>query len=159
MPAYTRLRFLNFLALIFLASCDGTTTPIVLATNVPTGTVVVQATATQEIFRDCGFGAFAEVWIDENENGVWDPGEPPLAGVTVTENGGAVSARGKTNANGRALVDSGLQGCPIPTMHVYVSTPPGFRATTPDILPRLLCFGRGRATCYGCARRVRRAGA
>ncbi len=75
------------------------------------------------------------VWIDSNQNGVPDPGEPGIAGVTVSliDESGAVIAQQVTDATGAYLFEGLLPGTytvrvdrdSIPAGLVPVSDPDG----------------------------------
>lgn len=65
------------------------------------------------------------VWHDVNGNGVQEPGEPGIAGVTVTL-GGAASATTTTDANGAYR----FGGLAAGSYTVTVAAPAGFVATT-----------------------------
>ena len=45
------------------------------------GCVPLAATATPDVLADCFQSATAVAWLDENGDGVWDDGEPPLHGI------------------------------------------------------------------------------
>lgn len=88
---------------------------------------------------DFGFGPYAQigdfVWEDINGNGIQDPGEPGIAGVTVTltppagvdlGNGPGVPINTVTDAFGYYLFDS----LPPGQYTVTVTTPGGFVPTT-----------------------------
>jgi hypothetical protein len=89
---------------------------------------------------DCFFAGTARAWIDENENGIWDPDELPLPGVRffvddikneLTNVGDAASS----NEDGEAVVYVWLPGCPRVRFEIYATPPPGYRLTTQPRIP------------------------
>jgi LPXTG-motif cell wall-anchored protein len=72
------------------------------------------------------------VWLDSNANGIQDPGEPGIAGVTVmlTNTATGVTTIAVTNDNGKYLF-SALAGGTYTVQVVLSTVPPGHTATTP----------------------------
>jgi streptogramin lyase len=88
---------------------------------------------------DCAWYASVEAWVDENANGIWDEGEPPLEGVEFhvddvlngyTNMGNAIS-----DWKGIARISLWLPGCPKARFEVYAEPPTGYRLTTDARLP------------------------
>ncbi|MEJ2209702.1 MAG: hypothetical protein P8129_11775 [Anaerolineae bacterium] len=85
---------------------------------------------------DCEWVGSGQAWVDENADGMHDPGEPPLAGVTLHAsdvrngvwNSGGPSV---TNWKGEATLWTFLPGCPRVKMEVRADVPEGYRLTTP----------------------------
>lgn len=71
------------------------------------------------------------VWLDSNENGVQDPGEMPVADVTVTlyRGDGTVDATTTTNAAGRYLFDD----LPPASYSIGFTAPAGYRFTAQTV--------------------------
>ncbi len=85
---------------------------------------------------DCIKDLRAWAWVDENENGVWDQDEVPLADVDF-------NFAGRTNSKGLAQGYVMYGGCnptcdcgPPPTIEVYPVIPEGYRLTTPSAKSR-----------------------
>ncbi len=85
---------------------------------------------------DCVWYDTAKAWIDENENGVWDSNEQPLAGVRFVvddirnaypEVGEAIS-----DEQGKAQLTVSLPGCPTVEFEISAQPPEGYQATTPS---------------------------
>jgi streptogramin lyase len=79
----------------------------------------------------------AKTWIDENQNGVWDPGEKPLENVLfyiddVRNNYQKVGGRSISNLNGEAGLYVWLPGCPDASFEIYPEVPNGYKLTTPE---------------------------
>ena len=95
-------------------------------------------------FTGCGSGDClwydeAGAWIDENQNGVWDNNESPLAGVQfyvddIRNNYQDVGAQAISDENGRARLSVWLPGCPDVKFEISAKPPEGFQLTTPDRL-------------------------
>ena len=67
------------------------------------------------------------VWYDQNADGVQDPGEPGIAGVTATLSGAAAGTSDSAGADGFYPVFSGLVAGDYA---VAAACPAGFFATT-----------------------------
>ncbi|OWK40626.1 hypothetical protein FRUB_05545 [Fimbriiglobus ruber] len=108
------------------------TNPIVLGLPGQNPDTVGSVTGGANLQQDFGLyqpmsvGNF--VWQDTNNNGVVDPGEPGLAGVTVTllDGSGNVIATTTTNAQGGYLFTNLDAG----TYQVRVTTPAGYTSST-----------------------------
>lgn len=83
---------------------------------------------------DCAWGGMASAWVDMNNNGMRDPGDPPLPGVTFhvndTLNGYSDVGFSDSSSNwkGEAGLTVWLPGCPEAEFEVYADTPAGYRA-------------------------------
>jgi streptogramin lyase len=77
---------------------------------------------------DCWSIRTVQTWIDQNQNGVWDPGEVPLENVKVSRIGSLPTF---TNAKGETQVISGLTSCPPGAFQIAVEPPANYRLTTP----------------------------
>ena len=79
------------------------------------------------------------VWFDANANGVFDPGEQPLARVKVYATGGFGEDERFTDEEGKAsVVQLAPPDCFLNCFNdftVVVETPPGYKPTTPTTLP------------------------
>jgi len=112
-------------------------TPIVTVqtTSMIAPTAPPPPTRTPEVFRDCAWLGLAETWLDANENGVREGGEPSLPGVTIVASDGRVVLSEATGADGRVELRTGLRSCTDPGLVVAVTVPPGYRLTTAATLP------------------------
>lgn len=83
---------------------------------------------------DCDWYGKVFTWIDVNEDGVFQQGEPPLPGVNLVVNdirnkyGGV--ATGVTNSKGEAKLDVFLPGCPDVEFEIMTDVLAGYRLTT-----------------------------
>lgn len=82
---------------------------------------------------DCAWSGIAKAWVDMNNNGMRDPGDPPLPGVTFhvndTLNGYPdVGDSSPSDWKGEAGLTVWLPGCPKAKFEVYADTPTGYRA-------------------------------
>jgi hypothetical protein len=89
---------------------------------------------------DCAWWNEAEAWVDENQNGVWDDGEKPLAGVQfiiddIRNNLQDVGEEAISGEDGKAALSVWLPGCPTVEFEISAKPPDGFQATTPDRVP------------------------
>lgn len=88
---------------------------------------------------DCIWDATGEAWVDENANGIWDEGEPPLEGVEFHVddilNGHADVGRATSDWDGKANISVWLPGCPKARFEVYAEPPSSYRLTTDVRLP------------------------
>jgi hypothetical protein len=97
-----------------------------------------------EVTADCGWDAVAKAWLDKNQNGKWDPTEPPLGGVRffvddTLNHFTKVGRQAVSNHAGQADVSVWLPGCPSVEFEVYAKPPEGYLPTTP---PRIEAKGR-----------------
>ena len=86
---------------------------------------------------DCAWYDEASAWVDENQNGVWDPEEEPLAGVEfiiddVRNKYQDVGDEAISNEEGKAQLSVWLPGCPSVEFEISAKPPEGFQPTTPD---------------------------
>ncbi len=115
----------------YTATVDVTTVPAGHAPS--TATSVSHTLAPDEDFLDADFGFLPLgsigdfVWLDLDGDGVQDPGEPGIAGVTVNLNGPGGPQSATTNADGLYL----FTGLAAGEHAVEVVGPAGFTATTP----------------------------
>jgi hypothetical protein len=82
---------------------------------------------------DCEWDAGVETWVDANENGIWDAGEPPLPDVKCSlESHNAVFATDAiSNEQGRGHLHMMLAGCPNEVVVlIYVLPPPNYHLAT-----------------------------
>jgi len=82
---------------------------------------------------DCIWDATAQAWVDVNRNGIRDPSDPPLPGVTFHVNDTLneypdVGDSRPSNWKGEAGLSVWLPGCPKAEFEVYADTLPGYRA-------------------------------
>jgi uncharacterized repeat protein (TIGR01451 family)/LPXTG-motif cell wall-anchored protein len=92
-----------------------------------------QASASTNVSQVAASGIIGDtVWLDSNANGIQDPGEPGIAGVTVmlTNTATGVTTIAVTNDNGKYLF-SALAGGTYTVQVVLSTVPPGHTATTP----------------------------
>lgn len=116
--------------------------------------VIVGAYLLYFVHVDCIWPATARAWIDENQNGRWDTGEKPLAGVTfyvddVLNRPVKVGSDAVSGENGEANLSVFLPGCPPRRFEVYAEPPPGYELTT---RARLIDFG-SREFAFGFVRK------
>jgi len=87
-------------------------------------------------FGDCfGYAWNVLAYIDLNEDGLFQSGEPPLPGVTIQiglANAFEDTQAETTNWNGKALMSMGCREEPENYM-IKVTTPAGYRLTTPEV--------------------------
>ena len=104
--------------------------------NESTRTIVGISTPGVTYPSDCGGTFIASTWLDRDENGQWDNGEPPLAGVVVilTAYGMSRSTPRTTGADGTIRVVATMASCPLSDVQVTAETPNGYRRTTPATL-------------------------
>jgi hypothetical protein len=84
---------------------------------------------------DCFWVGEGQAWIDENENGVWDTGEAPLAGVSMLVRdvrNGVWGEGGSTGEDGKAELYMWMPGCPKVMLEVSAHLPIGYRLITED---------------------------
>ena len=122
--------FILLLLAIFQTNC--TTTP--------------SATPTPEILEDCAWHGLAIAWIDQNEDGIQDEGEPPLTNIPIYVDDIVIGAgelsyfnpvgSGTTDWTGEASLYVWLPGCPETQFSIYVpEVPRGYYLTTePEII-------------------------
>jgi hypothetical protein len=87
---------------------------------------------------DCEWSTEVRTWVDENENGIQDSGEPPLSNVSCfVESFDAVgTAEAVTNEEGEGHLYVLLAGCPREVaFFVYVLPPFGYRVATQRTIP------------------------
>ena len=123
------LRLIILFCLVFLAaSCNG-----LVATPIPD----VEAT----VFGDCYWEAAGKTWVDDNQNGVWDIGEKPLANVkflvedTLNDYHEMMifeSGITNTDSNGNIQISIWLAGCPEVEFEIYTEAQPNCRHTTQE---------------------------
>ena len=94
---------------------------------------------------DCWWSGRGEAWIDQNEDGVRNSDELPLAGVKfrVESSGPMIGAK-----DGSVDFYIFLPGCPEVDLEVYVDTPAGYRLTTE---PRVHASEEGEVVRFGFA--------
>ena len=88
---------------------------------------------------DCVWYDEADAWVDENQNGVWDNEEEPLAGVQffvddIRNDYQDVGDEAISAEDGKAHLSVWLPGCPNVKFEIYANPPEGFQATTSDRL-------------------------
>jgi hypothetical protein len=107
----------------------------------PSPTHIPSPTPKLEMFEEigqCGLRANVRVWLDENEDGIWDETELPLASipveVTYVHPEWASSGAGRTDATGSRslMVDT---PCGLATYRIEILPDERYRTTTPSILP------------------------
>jgi hypothetical protein len=89
---------------------------------------------------DCFFAGTVKAWVDNNEDGMWDPDEPPLSGVQffiddVRNHNTNVGDGAISNETGETLVYVWLPGCPKVRFEIYAEPPAGYRPTTQPRIP------------------------
>ena len=90
---------------------------------------------SSSIRGECGWNAPVLSWVDENGNGQWDTGEPPLEDVQLHVNDTLnnykdVGRQSISDWNGRSNVLVWLPGCPSARFEVYAVPPTGYQLTT-----------------------------
>jgi streptogramin lyase len=124
--------------LVFAVSCTPSnnvrslSTPTVIPTALPT----IQF-ANPTMARDCGWGVDVLSWHDENGDGIWDSGEPPLENVVFfvddTYNRFKnVSQYAVTNKEGKSNLFVWLPGCPTVAFEIFAEPPTNYIPTTPN---------------------------
>ncbi len=88
--------------------------------------------ATGYLFGEIGTTIRGTVWYDKDQSGTSQPGEPGLAGKTITllNSTGGVVATTTTDANGRYL----FEGIPTGDYSVVETQPTGYGSSTPNTL-------------------------
>jgi hypothetical protein len=98
---------------------------------------------TLTLLAGCGcdqvFSATAQAWLDENHNGMWEAGEPPLQGVTfmAIDQRGVVSWKpsGVSDTSGTARLYT-MYGCTGNAEWIIeAQIPAGYEATTSLRIP------------------------
>jgi hypothetical protein len=132
-----------FCLMLLGASCNGlvvASTPS--PTPLPSFTPTVEEEATE--VSDCLWKANGKAWKDDNQDGVWNSGEKPLANVKfwvddtlndyekVNE---FLSDTVATNSDGKVEISVWLPGCPEVEFEVYTEAPQNCRLTTQERLP------------------------
>jgi hypothetical protein len=86
---------------------------------------------------DCAWNADFRTWIDENENGVWDANESPLADVAIFVESPVLRVpKVISDEEGEAHLYEALGGCPKEAVFfVYVLPPPGYRPSIRTLYP------------------------
>lgn len=83
---------------------------------------------------DCAWSGNAFAWIDENEDGMFQKGEPPLPGVVFhvndTYNQYSDVGSGVSNWSGQTELSVFIPGCPETGFEVTADEPAGYRLTT-----------------------------
>ncbi len=91
---------------------------------------------TGGVLADCVWSGIAEAWIDVNDNGLKDQGDPPFPGVDfhvddtlnqITDVGGIT---GSSSWKGEAYLHVWLPGCPEAKFEVYADTPSDYTPVT-----------------------------
>lgn len=86
---------------------------------------------------NCDWSEAARVWIDENENGLWDHDESPLAGVQViiddVNSDDLIPAIAVSDSNGMAELFIAPLNCNVnrTKLFLYAIPPEGYKPTTP----------------------------
>lgn len=88
-------------------------------------------------FGDCIWSGKAQVWLDENENGLVDEDEPPLPGIVlhiddVRNNFERVETSAVSDETGMADLNVWLPGCPLVDFVVYAEAPIEYELTTAE---------------------------
>jgi hypothetical protein len=103
-------------------------------TAVPLLVVLALACLLVACSPDCAWSGQGEAWLDENNNGDWDDGEPPLeaASIMVKDLRSGVGGRegGATDTCGRVDLWMWMPGCPKVDLKVFAEPPPGYRLST-----------------------------
>lgn len=84
---------------------------------------------------DCSWFGEGQAWIDENENGIWDAGESPLPGVSMSVQdlrNDVDGEGGETGADGKVNLSLFIPGCMRVTIEVSATAPSGYRSTTEE---------------------------
>jgi large repetitive protein len=89
--------------------------------------------ATGYLFGETGTPVAGRVYVDTNNNGVQDPGEPGIPGqtVTLTPVGGGAAIPTTTDANG----NYNFPGVPAGDYTITESQPTGYGSSTPNSVP------------------------
>lgn len=103
----------------------------------PPPTLIPTLTPTPIVMCDNFWTVTAKVWVDANENSLWDIGEQPLQDVEVwaKETPSTHGNRDRltwslSDSSGEAELDLFLAGCPRVTVEIFASVPGGFHVTT-----------------------------
>jgi hypothetical protein len=108
--------------------------------------------------RFCVWDGSISSWVDENRNGKWDKGEPPLEGVQFHVNNTKrglkdIGSRTTSDWNGHADVNVDLIGCPSARFEVYAVPPIGYRFVTNEVVQvEGPGYGNGDSIQFGFAR-------
>ena len=91
--------------------------------------------------RDCLWEATGKAWSDDNQNGVWNSGEKPLANVkfwvddtlnNLEKVNEFLSDNVATNTDGDVEISVWLPGCPDVDFEVYTEAPQNCELTTEE---------------------------
>ncbi len=103
---------------------------------------------------DCLWKATGSAWNDDNQNGIQDDQEKPLAGIKfwvddtlndLQKVNNELSDTVATNADGRVEISVWLPGCPKVRFEVYTEAPQSCRLTTQE---RILANPSNQDTVY-----------
>lgn len=84
---------------------------------------------------DCAWHGSARAWIDSNEDGRVDPGEPPLRDVAIHVDDIQnhlvdINWPAATDDRGDVQLIASIPGCAETMFEIYVDIPEGYRITT-----------------------------
>lgn len=84
---------------------------------------------------NCAWQASARAWIDSNQDGLLNPGEPPLSNIQIHVNDIQnqfldVSWPAITDQEGDVQLIASVPGCADTVLEVRVDIPEGYRVTT-----------------------------
>lgn len=129
-PARRLIGLLMILLLLGAAACTEPPVEQIPVRETPS-TAPQLATPTPEILADCFPGADVFAWLDENGNGIWDEGEPPLAGIEFYLGPTAAFSYETTGEDGLAHISAWAPGeCLV--MQITAVTFTGYTLTTPQ---------------------------
>lgn len=113
--------------------------PIVNQAFFADGNVYVGGTPSNEVYTRTGGSIGDYVWYDENHDGIQDPAESGLAGVTVElrDNAGTLITTTVTDADGFYTFDN----LAAATYKVNIVVPAGLQLTTPPTVTHTLLQG------------------
>jgi hypothetical protein len=86
--------------------------------------------------QDCFWHATAEAWIDNNENGIWEGNELPLAGVefliddVANRKMNVEPEKSISDSYGQADLSIRLTECTAVSLEIYAKIPADYRPTT-----------------------------
>ena len=133
-----------FCLMLISQSCNGSSaSPVPSANPLPSFTPTLEDSEYTES-SDCLWTATGKAWMDDNQNGVWNSGEKPLANVKfwvddplngyqkVNE---LYSDSVTTNIDGNVEISVGLPGCPEVELEVYTEAPQNCELTTQERIP------------------------
>jgi len=97
---------------------------------------ILETPTHEPVMADCFVYFYLSAWEDRDGNGIWDAGEPPLAGVEFSVGGNYAHSlrggKGISDESGEAVIDTWSPGGCLESSFFSVSaaSPEGYQLTT-----------------------------